>query len=160
MAQLQLPLFAEGVATITRDLGVACQDGKVTYFYGTLPVFTHQQSDVRSFRLFTSQLYAEGKVRQSDLVRTFGVTPISVKRAVKLYREHGPGGFWKPRRARGAGVLTAEVIERAQELLDQGQSVPETARALGLQTGTLRKAGYAGRVHVSTKKKSPGRARS
>jgi hypothetical protein len=47
-------------------------------------VFTHDAKDVRSFRLFTSQLYLDGKVKQADLVRVFGVSAISVKRAVKL----------------------------------------------------------------------------
>jgi hypothetical protein len=55
-------------------------------------------------------LYVDGKVKQSDLVRVFGVSAISVKRAVKLYEEAGPGGFWRPRPTRGAAVLTSEVL--------------------------------------------------
>lgn len=133
MSQLQLPVFPEGTTLLTPELGVSARDGRVTYFYGTLPVFTHDTKDVKSFRLFTSQLYVEGKVRQADLVRVFGVSPISVKRAVKLYQAQGPGGFWQPRNLRGPAVLTPAVLEAAQGLLDEGGSPSEVARQLGLK---------------------------
>jgi hypothetical protein len=74
----------------------------VSYFYGTLPVFTHDAKDVKSFRMFTSQLYLEGKVTQSTLVKVFGVSAISIKQAVKLYEKAGAGGFWRPRADPGA----------------------------------------------------------
>jgi len=152
MAQLQLPVFPEGVTQLSLDLGVCCRDGQVSYFYGTLPVFRHEAKDLKSFRMFTSQLYVEGKVKQADLVRTFGVSAISVKRAVKLYEQAGPGGFWRPRPVRGPSVLTAEVIQQAQERLDQGQDWPEVAAQLRIKRDTLGKAVRAGRLHVAVKK--------
>src|SRR5664279_836530 len=79
MAQLQLPVFPEGVTQLSRDLGVSCRDGRVSYYYGTLPVFTHDAKDIKSFRMFTSQLYLDGKVKQSTLVKVFGVSAISIK---------------------------------------------------------------------------------
>ena len=155
MAQLQLPIFPRGVTQLSPDLGVCCRDGRVSYFYGTLPVFTHAQEDVKSFRLFTSQLYLEGKVKQADLVRTFGVSAISVKRAVKLYEQAGPGGFWRPRPTRGPAVLTPEVLAQVQQLLDQGQELRAVAEQLKLKYDTVQKAVRAGRVHVppASKKK-------
>jgi hypothetical protein len=151
MAQLQLPVFSEGVTLLTQELGVCCRDGRVSYFYGMLPVFTHQAGDVKSFRLFTSQLYVEGKVKQADLVRVFGVSAISVKRAVKLYEQTGPGGFWKPRPVRGAAVLTVTVLTEAQWQLDQGCSVQEVATRLQVKYNTLQKAVQAGRLHAKKK---------
>ena len=152
MAQLQLPVFPEGVTQLSSDLGVTCREGRVSYFYGTLPVFTHDAKDVKSFRMFTSQLYVDGKVKQADLVRIFGVSAISVKRAVKLYETMGPGGFWRSRPTRGPSVLTAEVLKQAQGLLDQGQSLREVAAELGIQYDTMRKAVRAGRLHEGEKK--------
>jgi hypothetical protein len=152
MAQLQLPVFPEGVTQLSSDLGVCCREGRVSYFYGTLPVFAHEAKDLKSFRMFTSQLYVDGKVKQADLVRTFGVSAISVKRAVKLYEQAGPGGFWRPRPVRGPSVLTAEVMKQAQERLDQGQCLQEVAAALNLKVDTLRKAVRAGRLHLAVKK--------
>jgi len=153
MSQLQLPVFPAGTTLLTPELGVCGRDGRVTYFYGTLPVFTHDAKDVKSFRLFTSQLYVAGKVKQADLVRVFGVSPISVKRAVKLYQAQGPGGFWQPRPWRGPAVLTPVVLEQAQGLLDEGGSPSEVARQLGLKYDTVQKAIGARRLHRFVKKK-------
>jgi hypothetical protein len=45
------------------------------------------------FRMITSQFCGHGGARQSDIIRVFGITPISVKRSVKIYRQKGPKGF-------------------------------------------------------------------
>ena len=155
MAQLQLPVFPAGVTQLSPDLGVSCREGRVSYFYGTLPVFTHDEKDVKSFRLFTSQLYLEGKVKQTDIVKVFGVSAISVKRAVKLYETAGPGGFWRARPTRGPSVLTAEVLKQAQEQLDQGRRLKEVAAQLKVKYDTMRKAVRAGRLHEPVKKTKP-----
>jgi hypothetical protein len=155
MAQLQLPVFPLGVTQLSEDLGVVCRDGQVSYFYGTLPVFKHGERDVKSFRLFTSQLYLEGKVKQADLVKVFGVSAISVKRAVKLYATAGPGGFWRARPTRGPSVLTAAVLQQAQEQLDQGRTLREVAAQLAVKYDTLRKAVRAGRLREASKKRLP-----
>ena len=154
MAQLQLPVFPEGVTQLSGDLGVSCRDGRVSYFYGTLPVFTHDAEDVKSFRMFTSQLYVEGKVKQSTLVKVFGVSAISIKRAVKLYEKAGAGGFWRPRPTRGPSVLRAEVLGQAQEQLDGGRSLQEVAAALGVKYDTLSKAARDGRLRETLKKRA------
>jgi hypothetical protein len=59
------------------------------------------------------EFYLDGKVKQADLAQVFGVSAISVKRAVKLYEEAGPGVFWRPRPTRGPSVLTGEVLKQA-----------------------------------------------
>jgi hypothetical protein len=42
-------------------------------------VFQHEEKDVQSFRLFTSQLIANGTVRQTDIVQAFRVPLATVK---------------------------------------------------------------------------------
>jgi hypothetical protein len=127
----------------------------VSYFYGTLPVFTHGEEDVKSFRLFTSQLYVEGRVKQADIVRVFGVSAISVKRAVKLYEEAGPGGFWRRRGTRGPSVLTPAVLKAVQGELDQGRELREVAAQRQIKYDTLQKAVRAGRLRAPQKKRKP-----
>jgi hypothetical protein len=58
-----------------------------------MPVFCHAENDIATFRMSTSQFCESVCARQSDIVRAFGVTSISVKRAVKLYRKKGTKGF-------------------------------------------------------------------
>ena len=152
MAQRQLPMFPEGSISVTHDLAVENRDGRITYFYGTLPVFTHDENDDASFKMITAQFYTNGYVKQMDIVRAFGVTPISVKRAVKRYQEEGVRGFYAEKKTRGAVVLTDEVLQQAQRLLSEGQEPYDVADQLDVKRDTLSKAIRAGRLHRSEKK--------
>jgi hypothetical protein len=50
-----------------------------------------------------------------------------------VYRDHGTKGFYESKsRHSSASVLKGEVLERAQHLLDEGQSVPEVAKDLNV----------------------------
>jgi hypothetical protein len=42
------------------------------------PFFYHAEQDRKSFRLFTSQLVVNGNRWQVDIVKAFGISPISV----------------------------------------------------------------------------------
>jgi uncharacterized protein YqjF (DUF2071 family) len=146
MPQLQLPIFPEGLTAITNEIGFQRKSGKVAYFYGHLPVFQHDADDVRSFRLFTSQLIDQGTVRQVDVVNAFGVPLITVKRYVRVLREQGSKGFYAPRKHRSAPVLTGEVLSQAQMLLDAGKSIAEVGAEIEVLANTLQKAIRAGRL--------------
>jgi hypothetical protein len=152
MPEPYLPLFPSGVVEITDLLAVKKEGGEVTYFNGLTPVFRHPENDVATFRMITSQFCVTGCARQSDIIRAFGVTPISVKRSVKIYREKGPSGFYTPRAARGAAVLVDTVIAEAEQLLSEGASEAEVAAKLELKPNTLHKAIRAGRVRSPVKK--------
>ena len=154
MAQQQLPMFPVGSTEVTHDLAFEKRDGRVTYFYGTLPVFSHNENDLASFKMITAQFYTNGYVKQMDIVRAFGVTPISVKRAVKRFQEEGVQGFYAEKKTRGSVVLTEEVLKQAQQLLNEGQESYEVADQLGVKPDTLSKAIRAGRLHRTVKKKA------
>ena len=153
MPQLLLPIFPANLTSITEDMAFQREAGKVVYFHGMLPVFQHDEKDLKSFRLFSSQLIANGTVRQRDIARAFGVPLATVKRYMKVYREQGAAGFFRARRRRSASVLTPEVKQRAQALLDQGKSVPEVSREVCVAANTLHKAIRAGRLHEFKKKR-------
>ena len=153
MPQLQLPIFPEGMTLINQNLGVVRKDSTVTYIYGSLPVFSHDVDDMRTFRMYTSQLYVNGSASQSEICRAFGVSKVSVKRSVKLYRAKGVAGFFAEPKRRGAAVLTVPVLDKVQGLFDAGRSIPEIAKELGLKTDTLRKAVQAGKLHKPQKKR-------
>ena len=157
MPQLQLPIFPHGLTSITEDLAFQREDGKVVYFHGLLPVFQHEEKDLRSFRMYTSQLIGNGTVRQRDIVRAFGVPLATVKRYMKIHRQQGSAGFFQQPRRRSANVLTAEVKQRAQALLDEGKSVPEVSSETGVAGNTLHKAIQARRLHAVKKKADPRR---
>ena len=124
------------------------------YVHGHLPVFHHEEGDVRSFRMFTSQMMiAGGIVKPQEIAAAFGVPMVTVKRHVKVYRDRGSKGFYaaQPRHS-SASVLKGAVLEQAQLLLDEARSVPEVAAALNVLPNTLHKAIRAGRLRGLQKK--------
>jgi len=146
MPQRLLPLVPDGATPICDYISVVKENGTWTYFAGVLPVFSHPGDDHKSFRMYTAQLVCTGICKQVDIIKTFGVAPASVKRAVKQYREQGSESFYQPRRGRGASVMTAQVIQQAQCLLNQGSSRKETAQELKIKLDTLRKAIQQGKL--------------
>ena len=153
MPQLQLPIFPAGVTEINTRVAVEAKDGRVCYIHGHLPVFQHEEKDVWSFRMFTSQMIVNGTAKPKEIVQTFRVPMGTVKRYMKVYRDSGAKGFYGPKpRHSSASVLKGGVLERAQQLLDEGQNVPEVAKQLDVLANTLHKAIRAGRLRQPQKK--------
>lgn len=152
MPQILLPIFPPGLTFINPRVGFEKKDGRIYYFHGLLPVFSHDEMDLESFRFITSQLIVGGNVKEIEIARAFGISYISVKRNVKRLREQGAQGFFKPKKGRSAHILTPEVIIKAQGLLNSGHTVPEVAKKLNLKANTLRKAIQAGRLHKKKEK--------
>ena len=152
MPQLQLPIFPEGTNHITDCLAFACDGGKVYYFNGHLPVFSHDQDDMPTFRLFTTQLIVNSSAKQGDIARAFGIPVVTVKRYVKRYREQGPKGFYTTQKKRSATKLTPDVLKDVQERIHAGQDIPDIGRELGLLPNTIHKAISGGRLQAAVKK--------
>lgn len=153
MPQLQLPIYPAGSTSITNDLVFEKKAGKVTYFYCTLPVFSHNADDLASFRMIIAQFYVNGHATQAELARAFGVSAISIKRAVKRFREEGPASFYQKKGVRGATVFTDEILVQSQQLLNEGLEPSEAADQLGIKRDTFIKAISAGRLYKPAKKK-------
>ena len=153
MAQPMLPMFASDVTEINPLMSFAKREGTVYYFNGPMPVFSHAESDRASFAMFASQMVVNGNCRQAEIVRAFGISAISVKRYVKRYRQSGAAGFFRVRKPRQPRVLTPVVLQKAQELIQQGMGRNAVAQELGLKSDTLRKAIKAGRIVEVIKKK-------
>jgi transposase-like protein len=154
MPQLQLPIFPTDSILINSTLAFKNDLGKVTYFYGNLPVFSHDENDIKAFRMITSQFYVNGSATQSEIAKAFGVTLMSVKRSVKLYRTQGINGFYAPRKTRGPVVLTDVVLEKIQQSLNEEKSVNDIAVEFGLKKNTIDKAIRASRLQRPIKKKT------
>ena len=153
MPQVQLPMFPAGTTSITPELAFERREGKVVYFNGQLPVFTHGEEDLGAFRLYTSQLIINGTASQRQIVEAFGVPLVTVKRCVKRLREEGAGAFFKPAQRKQGSKLTPERLVQVQELLDRGRSVPAISREVGVLKSTLHKAIDDGRLKQGIKKK-------
>ena len=98
--QTFMPLFPEDITLINSSVGFQKRNGIVYYFNGQMPVYQHTEEDYRSFRLYTSQLIINGNAKQSEIVKAFGVSDISVKRWVKKLRKEGAESFYRKKKAK------------------------------------------------------------
>jgi len=116
--------------------------------YHDMPVFSHAESDFASFRLFTSSLCDNGQCKLVDIERTFGVSAISVKRALKQFRTEGGKSFFISRRPKvRPRIMTDEKRQEVQQLLDKGCSPGVIEAQLKIKADTIRNAIEDGRLH-------------
>jgi hypothetical protein len=145
--QLILPMIPPGATEINDHVCVWRNEDRWTYFLGAHPIYSHEANDRRMFRMVTSQLIDSGACRLVDILKTFGVSKSSVIRSLKKLRSEGPEGFFKARGGRrGASIMTPEVLQNAQRLLERGCSRREAAEELGVPYDTFRKAIQDGRL--------------
>jgi putative addiction module killer protein len=57
--------FSAGVTHITPELAFEKRNGRVTYFSGLMPVFSHDEDDLKTFRMITSQFCANGNAQNA-----------------------------------------------------------------------------------------------
>ena len=152
MTQLILPLISAGVTNINHLVSVWELEGRWSYFFGIYPIYSHRPDDQKMFRLTIAHLIESGACRQIEIIAAFGVSKISVIRAQRKLRKHGPEAFFIERRGTRTGgtVLIPEVLERAQNMLDDGFSRKEVVEELNIKYDTLRKAINDGRL-IETK---------
>lgn len=154
MPQGILPFFPGGVEQISEALAFKKEGGKIVYFNYQMPVFIHDECDIKTFRMITSQFCVNGNAKQAEIVRAFGVPPISVKRGVKTYREHGPQGFYTIPKPRGPSKITPKITLRIQKMLDEFKTVEDIAAELSLKANTITKAISLGKIFRPIKKKN------
>jgi hypothetical protein len=63
MPQIQLPIFPSDSVEINNILAFKKENGTVTYFNGSMAVFSHAETDLQSFHMIMSQFYVNGKDR-------------------------------------------------------------------------------------------------
>jgi len=144
-----IPLFAKGLTHINSGLAYQKEDGRIYYFNGNqLPLFSHDEEDIPSFRMILSQFYVNGLATQSQIIKTFGLPPITLKRGVKTFRNHGSSGFYSSAKQsiRKPRVLTDQVISKVQSRIDAGEDIKEISLELNLKKDTLQKAIRDGRL--------------
>src|SRR5438093_1433609 len=104
MPQRQLPIFPAGVTEINNSIAVQKEAGQVVYIHGHLPVFHHDEEDVGSFRMFTSQMIVNGTVKPKEIVKA-GAARSTAKRRWETQRRvrwnvsQRRWGCWQRRRS-------------------------------------------------------------
>jgi hypothetical protein len=146
--QLHVPIFPAESVFLGDRLTVVKREGSVWYFHYDMPVFSHPETDLASFRFFTSSLCDNGQCKLVDIERAFGVSAISVKRALKQFRADGGKSFFVSRRPKvRPRVLTEDKRQEIQKLLDEGLPPGAIGDRLNIKADTIRNAIEDGRLH-------------
>ena len=154
MPQRIRPSLSSDVTQINKVISVCCKDGMWYYFLGEYPIHSHRVDDLKMFEIITSQLIENELCRQIDIIKTFGVTRNRVVRASRKLEQGGLAAFFSSRkihrsskgRRRRGWVLTPDVLQQAQLLLDQEYTRQQVAQELNVSFDTIRKACKDGRL--------------
>lgn len=162
--QLRLPRYPAEPLHVSDAVSVVVRDGVVWWFHQGMPLGSHAVSDVAGFRHQSSLLCDGCACKLVDIERAFSVSAISVKRALKQYRQGGARSFYaRTRTVREGPVMTPARLREVQGLIDQGFSDRQIAEHLGLKRDTIYRTVQAGRLHRSEsrpEKKGPQRSPS
>lgn len=137
--QMQLPLFPPTTRLINSSVGVFEKDDFVYYLHNGSPIFCHSKTDLNNYRYITGNLVNTGLCRPIEIARTLGVSNRNIQRYAKALREKGSDWFFNRPDNRGScHKATDELLEHAQEMMDDFYAVKDVAKILGVSEGTLR----------------------
>jgi transposase len=150
---LRLPQYHDEPLHVSDAVSVVRRDGVVWWFHQGMPIGAHAESDVASFRHQSSMLCDGGACALVEIERAFGVSAISVKRALKQYRAGGARSFFEVKRGvREGPVMTPARLREIQVLIDQGLSDRQIGERLGLKRDTIYRTVKSGRLHRPEKR--------
>jgi len=141
MPQLHLPMFPTGVTHITSELAFEKKDGCITYFNGHMPVFTHGEKDLATFRMITSQ-FLRKRLCQAKRYHPGFWRDIHQREAIgeAVSGEGNEGILCTAGDTRCGGAGLKAWWRRLRSFWREGASEAEVAKKLELKLNTLRKA--------------------
>lgn len=145
--QLVLPIFPEGSNLISFNCGYVKKDNTVTYFVSGLPVWNHEETDHRYFKLVICSLLEQKLCTQSEIVSAFSVTTNFVYNTYKRFKQKGPEAFYGAELRHGkAHKLVGVTIDKMQKLIDLGESNYAIAKKFKVSEGSIRYALKIGKL--------------
>jgi transposase len=137
--QLRLPIFPKEAELINDCFGVYKKDGLVQYIVNGMPIYTHSEDDINSFRFITSNFIHQGLCRKVDVERFFNVSEDSVYRYYNKFKEQGEEGFFGHDARKGtAHKIRGQCRINIQKKLDTGQSINSIAKEEGVTESAIR----------------------
>jgi len=134
---------------VSNHLAVAHSDGNVTFFNASGPIFTYREDDKESLR-FAAAMFSDpilGLASSSEIGDAVGRHRSQVFQYRRQYQEGGAEAIKvKKPGPRGPSKLKGDVLERAQELINEGGSNRGVARLVGVSELTIRKGIKDGRL--------------
>jgi transposase-like protein len=145
--QMRLPAQPARAESINAVLGIVREGDEVAYFASGVPVFVHAKDDAAGQRLAAVQMIELGLARQDELSAALEVNRTTLYRQSRKVKAEGVLGVVDGKRGpRGPHRFNAEKLEQAQALLTQGLSIRQTAKQVGVNEATVRRAVRTGEL--------------
>jgi transposase-like protein len=149
--QLRLPVQPGGAEDINDVVAVLRRDDHVAYFASGVPLFTHREDDAAGRRIAAVQMMELGLARQDELSAALAVNRTTLYRQHRKLKRAGVLGVVDQKRGpRGPHRFTPDKRHHAEQLLTNGVSIRQAARAIGVTEGTVRHALRRGEVRRET----------
>ena len=104
-----------------------------------MPIYSHAKNNIKQFRFITSKFINLGLCRLIDISKAYSVSYDSVKRYSGKLKKDGEDSFFKSQSGKGSCYkLVPELIEKAEQLINEGKSNSAVARSIGVTEGTIR----------------------
>ena len=148
--QDRILFLPEGAEVVSEHLAMTRQEGQITFFDASGPIFAFEERDEAALRLAGSMLTDPvlGLATPSEIADALGVHRSSVHNWRNRYQSEGVAGLEGKRPGpRGATKFRGIVIARAQKFLNEGKSMRKVAGLVGVDEKTIRQAIKAGRLN-------------
>lgn len=156
----RLPLLPTDAQEVSDSLAIQHGEERVVFFNAAGPFFSCRRDDRTGLRVAAVTVIEQGLAGPTAVADALSLHRSTLHRDLRKFEEEGVGGLVEKRRGpRGPHALTPRVQQRAQELLDQGQSIRRTAGDIGLSEGGLRHAIKRGLLTVRTSQRASSRPR-
>ena len=150
MQEQILPINPANTSRVSEIVSVERGEDTWTYFLGCYPIMRHRAASHREMYLTLVKLVHLGHCRQCEVLKCFGLPKRTFDNWRIKYERGGTAAFFASRLSGGKGrnpILTREVLQDAQELLDTDFAVSEISQKLDVKDSTLRKAIQDGRLN-------------
>jgi transposase-like protein len=148
------------VKIVNENLSIVKKDDRLYFFNGSGPIYCCRTDDKAGIRLAEGMLVALQVARPTELARALGVDQSTVHRNRQKYEDKGVGAFTDKRVIREAYKVTQDKCIQAQQLLDSGYSLTDTAKKIGVSEGAIRYTINQGRLRRGNDEVSPENLKS
>jgi len=141
--QARLSISPSEILKVSSELGMAREGERVVLFNAGGPIFTFHEGDVEARRLAVAVVSQPSMnlAPPKALAEAFGIDRSMVFEYRNRYEKGGAVALQTRKSGpKGAHKLDDEKLERAQALLEQGESNRAVARGVGVSEGAIRRA--------------------
>jgi len=155
--QRTLPVLPPGTRIVSSRLAVHVNDEHLVAYSAADPIYTCRLDDADGMRLAAAMLSHLRLAPDTALAEALGMNRETVRRHRKRLEQGGVEAVRsRAHGAQGPSKMTEAVRLQVQGLLDQGSSMHQAAKEVGLSEGALRYSIRQGRLH----RVAPGRPAS